>query len=93
MGSREMGYYRAQFICTDCSKLDVFLSAYCSVTVVDQESEEADVYEVVKLPDAESHVCQPSGVERLITDFKKACRDGVHADPVRPLPDLYESLR
>ena len=34
-GTREMGVYRVQFVCIECSRLGLFLGAYCSVSVED----------------------------------------------------------
>ena len=93
MGRRENGHYRVQFVCLECAKIGVFLSAYCTVTVEDPDLEEADVYEADKLPTPEQHSCQPHGVEDLVEKFKKALRDGVHENPVRPLPELFETTR
>ena len=92
-GKRELGSFRAQFVCTECDKMDVFLSAYCSVNVLDFDEEELDEYQVQTLPTPDQHACQPSGIEQLVAEFKKSLRDGVHGNPVRPLPELYETTR
>ena len=52
-GKRELGSFRAQFVCTECDKMDVFLSAYCSVHVLDFDVEELDEYQVQTLPTPE----------------------------------------
>ena len=84
LGKRELGNFRAQFVCTECDKIDVFLSAYCSVHVLDFDLEELDEYQVQALPAPEQHACQPSGIEQLVAEFKKALRDGVHDNPDLP---------
>ena len=61
-GKRELGNFRAQFVCTECDKMNVFLSAYCSVHVLDFDVEELDEYQVQSLPDHDKHACQPSGI-------------------------------
>ena len=65
-GKRELGNFRAQFVCTECDKMNVFLSAYCSVHVLNFDVEELDEYQVQSLPDHDKHACHPSGIEQLL---------------------------
>ena len=52
--------------CTECDKMNVFLSVYCSVHVLDFDVEELDEYQVQSLPDHDKHTCQPSGIKQLL---------------------------
>ena len=46
--------------------MNVFLSVYCSVHVLDFDVEELDEYQVQSLPDHDKHACQPSGIKQLL---------------------------
>ena len=92
-GKREDGTYRVVFICSECAKMDRLLYANSVVTVTDLEKEEDDEYVIETFPLQDEHLCQPHGVEVLVAEFNRDLREGVHVNPVRPLPELYETTR
>ena len=62
--------------CTECDKINVFLSVYCSVHVLDFDVEELDEYQVQNLPDHDKHACQPSGIKQLLIVPSKGKKNG-----------------
>ena len=93
IGKRENGRYKVLFVCSDCSKLDKLVYVYSTVEVHNIDHEEDDEYVVDGLPLPDDHYCQPHGVEDMVKQFNKELRNGVHLNPVRPLPELYEATR
>ena len=70
-----------------------YVWVYADVTVLNIDREEEDEYEVEHFPLQDKHFCQPHGVEVLVGDFNQDLRAEVRANPVRPLPEMYETTR
>ena len=95
MGKRIRGTYRIQFICVGCEKLGLFVSCYATATVQIPEREESDLLflEPNNYPLQDEHICCPHGLENQVSRFKTEIRRELRLNPVRPLPELYESIR
>ena len=94
-GKREDKVYRVQFVCIGCEKCNKYLTCFATVNVIDFENEASDEYILEKntYPQIDAHDCAPCGLEEHIESFKKALLTGIHENPVRALPELYDSTR
>ena len=85
---------RVVFSCNGCEKFSHYLPVFAYRTEVDMDPEN-DIYslDVDTLPALSDHVCCTSGIEDLVTQFRKELEEGAAHDPTQPFPTLYKSTR